>query len=183
MLRSPAIFAAFGAVDFDDWGCYTATEVMKMYLYKPALEELHFRQSLLSDPATMDFNHAYGGTISFPEERWAAWYEKWVQDESGDRFYRYLYDPAIQQFVGEAAYHYDSEQEEYLCDVIVSAAHRNKGYGRQGLELLCEEAKARGVARLCDHIAADNPSVELFKRAGFHVQSRNGEYICVVRTL
>lgn len=158
-------------------------EVVTLFLYKPALEELYFRQSLLSDPATMAFNHACGGTIPFPEERWAAWYAKWVEDESGGRFYRYLYEPSIQKFVGEAAYHYDGEEGEFLCDVIVAAAYRNRGYGRQGLELLCEAAKAGGVERLCDDIAIDNPSVELFLRCGFREVRRTETYILVARDL
>ena len=43
-------------------------------LHRPALEELSFRQSLLSDPDTMAYNHAWGGTIDFPQERWEDWY-------------------------------------------------------------------------------------------------------------
>ena len=31
-------------------------------LHRPVLEELSFRQALLSDEATMAFNHAWGGT-------------------------------------------------------------------------------------------------------------------------
>ena len=48
-------------------------------LHRPDLDELSFRQELLSDPATMSFNHAYGGTVAFPRERWADWYERWVE--------------------------------------------------------------------------------------------------------
>lgn len=36
-----------------------------LHLHKPTREELRFRQELLSDPSTMSYNHAYGGTIVF----------------------------------------------------------------------------------------------------------------------
>ena len=49
-------------------------------LYRPGLEELSFRQELLADPDTMAYNHAYGGTIRFPRERWVDWYARWVED-------------------------------------------------------------------------------------------------------
>lgn len=152
-------------------------------LHRPALEELSFRQAFLSDPATMAYNHAYGGTIDFPQERWADWYNRWVEDASGERFYRYLYDPQTGNFVGEAAYHFDGELGGYICDVIVPADCRGRGYGTQGLALLCAAAKANGVERLYDNIAVDNPSIDVFLRSGFREVSRNGEYVLVAKDL
>lgn len=152
-------------------------------LHRPALEELSFRRSLLSDPDTMAYNHAWGGTIDFPRERWADWYGRWLEDTSGTRFYRYLYDPKLDAFVGETAYHLDEELGGYICDVIVSARYRGRGYGIQGLDLLCQAAKANGVSRLLDNIAADNPSVSLFRKAGFREIGRNETYILVAKDL
>lgn len=155
----------------------------KLVLYRPRLEELEFRQRLLADPQTMAYNHAYGGTIDFPRERWADWYARWVEDGMGERFYRYLYQEDSGQFVGEAAYRFDDGYGEYVCDVLVAAQYRGRGYGRQGLELLCEAAKANGVARLVDDIAIDNPSVGLFFSAGFRERLRTDEYILVEKKL
>lgn len=152
-------------------------------LHRPAMDELSFRQKWLADPATMAFNHAYGGTIDFPRERWADWYARWVEDATGQRFYRYLYDAGQASFVGEAAYRFDGELEGYVCDVIVPAAYRGRGYGSRGLALLCQEAKERGVTRLQDNIAVDNPSVSLFLRSGFREMYRNNEYILVAKDL
>lgn len=39
-------------------------------LYRPELEDLAWREKWLSDPETMSYNNAYGGTIAFPRERW-----------------------------------------------------------------------------------------------------------------
>lgn len=152
-------------------------------LHRPALEELSFRRSLLSDPDTMAYNRAWGGTIDFPRERWTDWYKRWLEDASGARFYRYLCDPQLDTFVGEAAYHLDEELGGYVCDVIVSAQYRGRGYGTHGLDLLCQAAKANGVSRLLDNIAADNPSISLFLKAGFRETGRNETYILVAKDL
>lgn len=152
-------------------------------LHRPALEELSFRRSLLSDPDTMAYNRAWGGTIDFPQERWADWYGRWLEDNSGTRFYRYLYDPKLDAFVGETAYHLDEDLGGYICDVIVSARYRGRGYGTQGLDLLCQAARANGVPRLLDNIAADNPSVSLFLKAGFREAGRTETYILVAKDL
>ena len=152
-------------------------------LHRPSLDELGFRQSLLGDAETMAYNHAYGGAISFPQERWADWYARWVEAGPDERFYRYLYHKESGQFVGEAAYRYDGEFDGYVCDVLVSAQHRGQGFGRQGLALLCAAAKENGVKRLMDNIAVDNPSVELFRQAGFRERLRNDEYILMEKEL
>ena len=61
-----------------------------LHLHKPTREELRFRQELLSDPSTMSYNHAYGGTIVFPPARWEGWAAHWLDAADGARFYRYL---------------------------------------------------------------------------------------------
>lgn len=155
----------------------------EIILHRPSLDELSFRRSLLEDPETMAYNHAYGGAISFPKERWADWYARWVGDESGTRFYRGLLCPETGKLVGEVAYHFDSEFGGYVCDVLVSAGERGQGFRRQGLALLCAAAKENGVKRLMDNIALDNPSVELFRQMGFRERLRTDEYILVEKDL
>ena len=39
-------------------------------LYEPKYEELWFRRRMLADAETMAYNHAWGGTVDFPEENW-----------------------------------------------------------------------------------------------------------------
>ena len=76
--------------------------------HKPLLEELRFRQQLLSDEQTMAYNARWGGAVGFPQERWAGWYSRWVEHPDR-RFYAYLYSEEEKAFVGEAAYHFDEE--------------------------------------------------------------------------
>lgn len=155
----------------------------RLVLYCPKPEELNYREKWLSDPDTMSCNHACGGTIAFPPERWADWYARWVEDGTGERFYRYLRHEPGGKFVGEVAYHYDGGFGAYVCDVLVSARHRGRGFGRQGLALLCEAARGDGVKRLMDNIAIDNPSVEMFLRCGFRERMRDGQCIYVEKEL
>lgn len=129
----------------------------------------------------MSYNHAYGGTIDFPQEKWAGWYQRWLGAPEGKRFYRYIL--ADGEFVGEAAYYYDEDRDCTIADVIVLSAHRGKGYGKAALLRLCEAAKENGVTELYDDIAIDNPSVSLFLRCGFTEAWRNDEVIMVKKNL
>ena len=53
--------------------------------HKPLLEELRFRQQLLSDEQTMAYNARWGGAVGFPQERWADWYRRWVEHPSSGK--------------------------------------------------------------------------------------------------
>ena len=154
----------------------------ELTLYRPGLDELSWREKWLNDPETMSYNHAFGGTIAFPRERWADWYARWIGDE-GARYYRYLRLGDSGEFVGNISYHYDEEYGEYMCEVLIAAPYRGRGFGRQGLALLCEAARANGVKRLLDDIAVDNPSVTMFLRGGFRERERTGEFILVEKDL
>ena len=150
-------------------------------LYKPELEDLWFREKLLSDPDTMSYNNNWGGTIDFPRERWEDWYRRWVAESDGRHFYRYL--SCEDKFVGEAAYHYDESRDVYLCSLVVLSEERGKGYGKEGLRLLCEAAKENLVDVLLDDIAADNPSVKLFLDCGFKVVCQRADVVTVKKAL
>ena len=58
-------------------------------LYKPEPADLWFKQQMLSDEATMAYNRAWGGTLPFPEDRWAAWHSKWVGAPASERRWPY----------------------------------------------------------------------------------------------
>lgn len=150
--------------------------------YIPKYEDLWFRQKLLANPETMAYNHAWGGTVSFPEEKWDNWYNKWIVNAEG-RFYRYLVNEEDNEFVGEIAYHYDKDRKINIADIIVLAKYRGMGFGKQGLRLLCEFAKNNGIDTLYDNIAIENSSVELFLKNGFFEEYRTEEFIMLKKDL
>lgn len=151
-------------------------------LYKPKIEELWFREKLMNDPDTMAYNHAWGGTISFPKEKWEEWYDKWLINDN-KRFYRYLLDEETKNFIGEVAYHYDEAKKKFIINLIIYASYRNQGYGTDGLNLLCKSAKENGINILYDDIAIDNPSVKLFIKNGFTIDYQTNDTIMVKKTL
>ena len=150
-------------------------------LYKPRVEDLWFREKLLSDEDTMSYNHAWGGTILFPKEKWGNWHNRWVLNRDNRRFYIYIKEN--ETFFGEVAYHFDEERQIYIADVIVYAPYRGKGYGGQALLLLCKNAKCNGLHTLFDDIAIDNPSITLFMKCGFTEVVRTSEYVLVKKEL
>ncbi len=151
-----------------------------VHLHKPRYEDLWFREMMLSDPETMAYNRAWGGTISFAEERWGQWFSRWVEPGTDGFFYRYLADD-MGRFVGEVAYHL--EDVRCMADVIVHAPFRGRGYGREGLELLLNSAREHGFSAIYDDISADNPSISLFKKTGFVEQCRTGKAVTLRRSL
>lgn len=98
-------------------------------LYKPKFQELSFREEYMKDENTMSYNNKYGGAIGFPKDRWTEWFNRWILDESGKHFYRYLLDINQRQFVGDIAYYLDLNQNTYICSVVICSQFRSKGYG------------------------------------------------------
>lgn len=152
-----------------------------MELIIPKLTDLWFKEKLLADEATMSYNHAWGGTIPFPKEKWQSWYDHWIVHHDNQRYYRYLKDES--GFVGEIAYHFDPEYSGHAADVIIFSAYRGKGYGAQGLRLLCDAAKERGIPVLYDGIAIDNTAIALFLKQGFYEVYRTKEKIVLKKDL
>ena len=170
--------------------CYTEypfgksafVEVITLALYEPKYEDLWFRQMMLEDEDTMSYNHAYGGTIPWPEDKWSSWYNYWIDCHENKRYYRYLKNEDG-QFVGEISYRYDTEIQHEIANVIIYSKYRKKGYGSEALTLLCSVAKNNGISVLYDDIAIDNPSITLFLKHGFVEESRTGEKIIIKKEL
>lgn len=148
---------------------------------KPAYRDLWFRKKMLEDEETMSFNHTWGGTIPFPEERWYDWYDYWILNAGDTRYYRYLQNEG--SFVGEIAFHYDIDLDGYVANIIIFSKFRGRGYGGEALELLCAEARRKGINVIYDNIAADNPAICLFIKHGFQEEKRLRNTILLKKTL
>ena len=155
----------------------------KIRLYEPQFDDMWFRQLLLSDPETMSYNNAWGGTIQFTKDKWKDWFDHWVKNPCGERFYRYVTLDNSRVFIGETAWHHDSEQDLWLVDVIIHSKYRHHGYGTAALKLLCNEAKKNGISVLHDDIAIDNPAITLFLKNGFEEEYRTDQIIMLRKCL
>ncbi len=133
----------------------------------PSFEELIFRQELLADEKTMDFNRDYGGTIDFPKEKWKSFYDKWTQND--DRHYYYIM--VQNKPVGECCIY--PEDGKNIVSIIIKDEYRGNGYGKKSLEFLIRKAKELGITKLYDEIAIGNPSINLFLKLGFKILSED----------
>ena len=153
-----------------------------LILYEPKCEDLWFRQMMLADEETMSYNHAWGGTIPWPEKEWKSWYDHWIINHEGKRYYRYLKNQDG-QYIGEIAYHYDADIQHEIANVIIYSQYRKRGYGAEALDLLCTAAKNNGISVLYDDIAIDNPAIKLFLKHGFTEEYRTEEKIFLRKEL
>ena len=91
----------------------------ELELYVPKLDDLWFRQKMMSDPVTMSYNanwnvewdgyHKDTGCIDFPESEWVEWYEYWIGNEP-ECFYAYIKRRIDGAWIGEVNFHYTPEK-------------------------------------------------------------------------
>lgn len=146
-------------------------------LYIPKLDEYWYEQKLQGDPKTMNYNAGYDvsylgyhydtGCIDFPNERWEEVYNKRIND---NRYFAYIKDIEINEFIGYANYHYNKTEERYECGIVIEDKYRGKGYSKKTLELLCEYAKNNNVKELYDSFEIDRVNtLSVFESVGFEI--------------
>jgi len=121
----------------------------RLYLHVPALDELWYRQRLMSDPDTMSYNKGYDldfpgyhrdtGCIDFPENEWADWYDYFIGQEPA-RFYAYIVRAEDGLFIGEVNVHRNGDQPWHDMGIVIETAHRGNGYASEALRLLLKHA-------------------------------------------
>lgn len=153
--------------------------INKCKFYMPMFEELSFREEFLKDEKTMAYNHK---TIDFSKDKWEDWYDRWLINTNGKRFYRYIQEYSG-HYVGEAAYYYDEERNIYLISILIIDSKRGLGYGKHALKLLINEAKKNGINEIYDDIAIDNTSVEMFLKNGFEIDHKTDTYVTVKKAI
>lgn len=152
----------------------------KVYIKTPKFEELDYRKKLLSDEKTMEYNKYWGWIIDFKESKWPKWYEKWIGNNDPNYFYAYLYRSEDNIPIGEVSYHYDKNADCYMISIILEYQYRDNGYGKEGLELLIEEAfKKDYINELGSNIAIENKKAQqILKKLGFKKVEKSKEFIC-----
>lgn len=125
------------------------TNSNRVYLYCPKLDELWYREKLLSDTKTMEYNKGYKlgfpeydnetGCIAFPKEKWQRWYNYFIGNEP-ERFYAYIVRHDDGKFIGELNFHRSEDDSRYDMGIVIESSYRGKGYATEALGLLLEYA-------------------------------------------
>ena len=146
-------------------------------LHIPSIEDYWYEQKVQSDPLSMSYNAGYDvsydgyhyntGCIDFPEDRWAETYNRRIDE---NRYFAYIKDNNINEFIGYVNYHYNKNDNRYECGIVIESKYRGKGYSKIALQLLCNTAKNNGVKELYDNFEIDRTNtLNLFKSVGFEV--------------
>ena len=146
---------------------------MSLSLYVPKPEDYWYEEKVEKDPLTMSYNAGYDvsyygyhydtGCIDFPESRWEEVYNKRIREK---RYFAYIKDD--DKYVGYV--NYQLVDNRYECGVVIEHQYRGKGYAKEALNLLCNEAKKNGIIELYDNFEIDRGNtLKLFLSAGFSI--------------
>lgn len=120
-----------------------------LYLHIPACKELWYRQKIMQDPDTMNYNKGYNmdfdgydketGCIAFPEQEWEDWYDYFIEKEP-QRFYAYITRKKDDVFIGEVNVHKSPDAFWHEMGIVLEAEYRGKGYAAEAMRLLLQHA-------------------------------------------
>jgi len=146
-------------------------------LYIPNIEDFWYEEKIQADPDSMSYNAGYDvsyygyhydtGCIDFPKDRWQEVYDRRVKEK---RYFAYIRDNDINEFVGYVNYHYNKNDDRYECGIVIESIYRGKGYAKEALSLLCEAARENGVKEMYDNFEIDRGNtLDVFNAVGFNV--------------
>ena len=147
-------------------------------LYVPEVEDYYYESKLQSDPKTMSYNAGYDvsyygyhydtGCIDFPKEKWEETYNKRINE---NKYFAYIKDNDINEYVGYVNYHYNKNENRYYCGILIEYKYRGKGYSKEGLKLLIKEAKKNNITKLYNSFEDDrHGALKVFESVGFKVE-------------
>lgn len=150
----------------------------KINLHIPRVDELEYREKLLSQEDTMShqknknlaskYYHQKTGCIDFPRHKWEAWYEEYTDNES-DLFYAFVQDDNKTN-IGEVSFYKSSDGIIHDLNILIESKYRKKGYAQEALyqSLLIAFNKYDANWIELELNQKDNVSIKLFKNAGFN---------------
>jgi GNAT superfamily N-acetyltransferase len=143
-------------------------------LIRPELNELSFLSKMLGSRRTMDW---CGSTISFPKDKWADFYKEYVEADPKDKFFRLIYCPGCNDFVGAVCYQWNQEFSRYDLGLLIDAGKRFCGYGRWALEAIKKTAAKSGISSLWVTIQKNNTAIDFLEKYGFVKEKEDGEIL------
>ena len=121
----------------------------KVYFHVPKFEELTYRQNIMSQSDTMDYNKGYDvsydgyhkdtGCIDFPKDKWKNWYSDRV-DKKPKYFYAYITREDDNSFIGEVNLNLRDKDKSYDMGIVLEAKYRGMGYSLEALKKLMKVA-------------------------------------------
>jgi diamine N-acetyltransferase len=139
LIRNKALIVAIGVLNM----------IQKLHLHVPSYEELNYKELILSQPETMNYNRGYDmnisgydkitGCIDFPQTEWESWYNFWIGNEP-NRYYAYIAQNENNAFVGEVNIHLSPKNKWYDMGIIIEGKYRGRGYAVGALNLLLKQA-------------------------------------------
>lgn len=146
-------------------------------LYIPKTEDYWYEEKIQSDPLTMSYNAGYdvsyygyhydSGCIDFPKEKWNDTFNK---RKNENKYFAYIRDNDIDEFVGYVNYQYNKAEDRYECGILIESIYRGKGYSKEALKLLCDVARKNGIKELYDSFEINRGNaLDIFKQVGFEV--------------
>lgn len=143
----------------------------------PKIDEYYYEQKLNEDKNTMSYNAGYDvnydgyhydtGCIDFPKSKWKDTYEKRIKE---NKFFAYIKDNKINDYVGYVNYQYNKNDDRYECGVLIEYKYRGKGYSKDALILLIKEANKNNIHYLYDNFEIDRENtLDIFKSVNFEV--------------
>ena len=143
----------------------------------PKIDEYYYEQKLNEDENTMSYNAGYDvnydgyhydtGCIDFPKSKWKDTYERRIKE---NKFFAYIKDNKINDYVGYVNYHYNKNDDRYECGVLIEYKYRGKGYSKDALILLIKEAYKNNIHYLYDNFEIDRENtLDIFKSVNFEV--------------
>ena len=105
--------------------------ITSLKIYVPRLEDYWYEQKLQSDPDTMSYNagwdvsydgyHYDTGCIDFPKSKWEDTFNKRKNEK---KFFAYLKDTNINEYVGYINYHYNKNENKYYCGILIESKYK-----------------------------------------------------------
>ena len=146
-------------------------------LYIPKIEDYWYEEKIEKDENTMNYNAGYDasyygyhydtGCIDFPEDRWKDTYNKRINE---NRYFAYIKDNDIDEFVGYVNYQYNRNENRYECGILIEYKYRGQGYSKEALKLLCASAKENDIKELYDSFEIDRDNtLDVFQSVGFEI--------------
>lgn len=85
-------------------------------------------------------------------------------------YFAYILDSENNEFIGYCNYQYNEKSDKYECGLLIEAKYRGKGYSKEVLTLLCEEARKNGIKELYDTFEVDRgDTLKIFEAVGFKI--------------